>query len=307
MRNQTNNVFKVKRQKSKVFLTILCMLGLVFSYSCSCKNRVSNPDDTPTDGGVTPPPGTFSISEATNNVTTNFVVKTTNTVGEIKIGFVSANNYPYTLSYEVVDTNENNQILKSDTDYANDVLTIKKTGLDKIRAIPSVDAPAVRTITINFTFTADDKTLNNYTQTLSVEVKLTHAQKLDDNNKNEVITKIINKINRKHSFKWTNPDNLIDVKFATFDLSKGKYENDVYLISNSTTDTKMTTFVATDIQEINIYLQNFLPALDEISGVTKGKEAGTVGTDNYYEVTYNISWSENFETTINSIKFRYEL
>ncbi|WP_161976220.1 hypothetical protein, partial [Brachyspira catarrhinii] len=91
-----------------------------------------------------------------------FVVKSASTVGEIKIGFVSANNYTYTLSYEVVDnegTDDSSKILKSDTDYANNVLTIKDTGLAKIRAIPSVDAPAVRTITINFTFTADDKTL----------------------------------------------------------------------------------------------------------------------------------------------------
>ena len=178
MRNQTNKT--IFKQKSKVFLTILCMLGLVFSWSCSCKNRVSNPDDTPTDGGVTPPPaGTFSISEATNNVTTNFVVKSASTVGEIKIGFVSANNYPYTLSYEVVDTNENNQILKSDTEYANDVLTIKDTGLTKIRAIDSSTKPVGRTITINFTFKANDSNLNNNTQTLSVEVKFTHAQTLN--------------------------------------------------------------------------------------------------------------------------------
>ncbi|WP_161976222.1 hypothetical protein, partial [Brachyspira catarrhinii] len=91
-RNQTNNVFKVKRQKSKLFLIILCIFGLLFSWSCSCKNRVSNPDDTPTDGGVitnNTPAGTFSISEATDNVTTNFVVKSASTVGEIKIGFVS--------------------------------------------------------------------------------------------------------------------------------------------------------------------------------------------------------------------------
>ena len=107
MRNQTNNVFKVKRQKSKVFLTILCMLGLVFSYSCSCKNRVSNPDDTPTDGGTNfIPPGTFSISEATDNVKASIVKSSTTSISDIKIGFVSANNYAYSLTYTVDDANE---------------------------------------------------------------------------------------------------------------------------------------------------------------------------------------------------------
>ena len=44
-------IFKQK-SKSKIFITILCIFGLLFSYSCSCKNRVSDPNETPPNGGL---------------------------------------------------------------------------------------------------------------------------------------------------------------------------------------------------------------------------------------------------------------
>ena len=306
MRNQTNNVFKIKRQKSKLFLIILCVFGLLFSWSCSCKNRVSNPDDTPTDGGVTPPPaGTFSISEATNNVTTNFVVKSASTVGEIKIGFVSANNYAYTLSYEVVDTNENNQILKSDTDYANDVLTIKKTGLDKIRAIPSVDAPAVRTITINFTFTADDKTLNNYTQNLSVEVKLTHAQTYaDDNAKTSFIETVLRK-GREMYFGGIEfgADNKI------FDISKGIWDNNNSTFTVKGQNDNINKNVEIPKKEFKLFTDSYFSGVYKPyianSNYDKGEGGGV--NDNYYSLTYNnIIFSDEYECDITEITFRFE-
>ena len=181
MRNQTNKT--IFKQKSKVFLTILCMLGLVFSWSCSCKNRVSNPDDTPTDGGTPPPPpGTFSISEATDNVKASIVKSSTTSISDIKIGFVSANNYAYSLTYTVDDANETveaNKITADDFQVANNVLTAKDSVATKMKQVDSSTAPAEKTITINFTFTANDSNLNNNTQTLSVEVKLTHAQTLN--------------------------------------------------------------------------------------------------------------------------------
>ena len=305
MRNQTNNVFKIKRQKSKLFLIILCVFGLLFSWSCSCKNRVSNPDDTPTDGGVTPPPaGTFSISEATNNVTTNFVVKTASTVGEIKIGFVSANNYAYTLSYEVVDnegTDDNSKILKSDTEYANDVLTIKDTGLKKIRAIDSSTAPAVRTITINFTFTANDKTLNNYTQTLSVKVELTHAQKLDDST-SDAIQSILQK-GLTIEFSQNGPPN----RKYEFPFSSGTYSaaDKTFTIENETTDD--LNISKARVREFGDY--NFTTAFKPygLTGVrVKGEEAGGGANDTYYTLTYNVTFSEDFETEITQIKLKLD-
>ncbi|WP_161976107.1 hypothetical protein, partial [Brachyspira catarrhinii] len=138
--------------------------------------------DTPTDGGVITndiPPGTFSISEATDNVKAS-IVKTSETIGTIKIGFVSANNYAYSLTYTVEDseTDETKKITAEDFQVADNVLTAKDSVADKMKQVDSSTTPAEKTITINFTFTADDKTLNPNTQTLSIEVKLTHAQEV---------------------------------------------------------------------------------------------------------------------------------
>ena len=227
MRNQTNNVFKVKRQKSKLFLIILCIFGLLFSYSCSCKNRVSNPDDTPTT--PPPPPGTFSISEATDNVKAS-IVKTSETIGTIKIGFVSANNYAYTMDYTVEDSeaDESKKITKADfTKSDGNVLTFNDTGLTKVRNSweASTDSKE-NTITINFTFTADDKTLNNNTQNLSVEVKLTKAPKIDASN----IGTILNRIHNSNGIAWGDLDN--SVRFE-----QGKYENNAYTLTSKVSGT----------------------------------------------------------------------
>ena len=60
--------------------------------------------------------------------------------------------------------------------------------MTKVKALENTSSPGEKTITINFTFKANDTSLKNNTQTLSVEVKLTHAQKFD-NNKVETLIK----------------------------------------------------------------------------------------------------------------------
>ena len=94
MRNQTKRVFT---HKSKVFLTILCMLGLVFSWSCSCKNRVSDPtggdngDKGPdgetiirTNGGAVSGTYTIAVASDGNSVKTAATVKFLNATGKLE-------------------------------------------------------------------------------------------------------------------------------------------------------------------------------------------------------------------------------
>ena len=190
MRNQTT---KSHNAKSKILLITLCIFGLLFSYSCSCKNRVSNPDDTPTDGGTNfIPPGTFSISEATDNVKASIVKSSTTSISDIKIGFVSANNYAYSLTYTVEDseTDETKKITADDFQVADNVLTAKDSVATKMKQVDSSTKPAVKTITINFTFKANDSNLNNNTQTLSVNVTLTKEQTFSDASFSTDISKI---------------------------------------------------------------------------------------------------------------------
>lgn len=166
---------------------------MLFSWSCSCKNRVSNPDGGGGDGGGQfVDPDTFAIKEATGNVVAS-IVQSSKTVGDIKIAFAEANNHDYTIDYTVEDsdTAETTKLTKTDfTKSTDNVLTLNDAGLGKVRALNTDNGPAEKTITINFTFKANDTSLKNNTQTLSVEVKLTHAQKIDDSNKDNVITTI---------------------------------------------------------------------------------------------------------------------
>ena len=174
------------KQKSKIFITILCIFGLLFSYSCKCRNQISDPNEIPPIDNETPPPqiqGTFSMSAATDNVVASIVKSSTTSINDIKISFVSANNYDYTMEYTVDDASETvaeNKIDKTNFQLANNVLTASESLLNKIKNLNTDNGPAEKTITIKFTFKAKDTTLKNNTQTLSVEVKLTRSQSLDD-------------------------------------------------------------------------------------------------------------------------------
>ena len=171
MLNQNHNVHK--RTNSKILLIILCIFGLLFSWSCSCKNRVSNPDNTPPQHID---PDTFAIKEATGNVVAS-IVQSVKTFGDIKIAFAEANNHDYTMDYTVEDseTDEAKKLTKADFQLANKVLTAKDSVVTKVKLVDSSAGPVEKTITINFTFKANDTSLKNNTQTLSVEVKLTRA------------------------------------------------------------------------------------------------------------------------------------
>ena len=185
------------KQKSKIFITILCIFGLLFSYSCKCRNQISDPNNIPLDNGIktneTPPPqGTFSMSAATDNVVASIVKSSTTSINDIKISFVSANNYDYTMDYTVDDANETveaNKIDKADFKVTDNVLTASESLLTKVKALTTDKGPAEKTITINFTFKAKDTTLQNNTQTLSVEVKLTHAQTYADDGSKKLLLK----------------------------------------------------------------------------------------------------------------------
>ncbi|TKZ35417.1 hypothetical protein [Brachyspira catarrhinii] len=52
------NLKTIFKQKSKLLLTFLCLLGMLFSYSCSCRNRATQPPVTTDTNTSTPPPVT---------------------------------------------------------------------------------------------------------------------------------------------------------------------------------------------------------------------------------------------------------
>ena len=159
MRNQTNNVFKVKRQKSKLFLIILCVFGLLFSWSCSCKNRVSNPDDTPTDGGITPQPTNYipKTYEATRSGDTLILVSSDGaSVTPASISFKDATVTSVSVDVGVTGINEAFK-------YENGGLTM--TAFEGVTTTR-------QTVTATFNLAPNDSrdTLSNPTETVSIEV-----------------------------------------------------------------------------------------------------------------------------------------
>ena len=164
----TNRIIKKSHfAKSKILLIILCILGLVFSYSCNCRNNSTAPvDDNP------PPPKVFSIS--TSSVETRLVQKGSDANSltyQPSIKFSEKNNNAFTVDYEVTD--DAGTFTKANTSYDASTGLITFTDLSSL----AVDK---KTITIKFIVKANDTTLENPETnfTLLVDLKKT-AGKLD--------------------------------------------------------------------------------------------------------------------------------
>lgn len=211
MLNQTQRLYKSK-SKSKILLVFICIFGLILYYGCGR-------DD---DGGITDP-SSFSISAKSDNVLTS-IVQSVKTFGELKIGFAASHDYTMDYTVEDAETDESKKLTKEDFQLANKVLTAKDSVATKVKLVDSSAGPAEKTITINFTFKATDTTLKNNTQTLSVEVKLTHAQELKTpeakKNKIEEIFKAMGQVEPKSGYNFNFGDSQ-----TTFTDSKVEVKN----------------------------------------------------------------------------------
>ena len=151
------------KQKSKILLTIICIFGLAFSYSCSCRdNPVAPPPETPVD------PTVFSIS--TSSIETRLVQKADGSGFNYQpsIKFSEANVNQFTVSYEVTDNDTANKIEKTNITYneKDGLITFDKTAvLDKL-------ATSKKSITITFTVKANDTTLQNPETNFTINVDL---------------------------------------------------------------------------------------------------------------------------------------
>ena len=178
MLNQNHNVHK--RTNSKILLIVICIFGLLFSYSCSCKNNVTGPGNDGLEDGkekiTNVDPTVFSIS--TSSVETRLVQKADGSGFNYQpsIKFIEANGNQFTVSYEVTDNDTANKIEKANITYneKDGLITFDKTAvLDKL-------ATSKKSITITFTVKANDTTLQNPETnfTLNVDLKKTYG-KLD--------------------------------------------------------------------------------------------------------------------------------
>ena len=314
--------------KSKILLIFLLILGLVY-YGCH-RRRVSNPYDATNNGKPNrqpAPAGTFSVTQAGDNNTDNFIVKTANTVGEIKIGFISDNNYPYTLKYEIEDEDktEANRITTADTEYTNDIFTIKESGLDKIRKLDSSSGLKSKTITVYFIFTAEDTNLNNNMMGIPVAVTLKHAQTFSDNNAtNTFIETALKKGSALEDIATNNgPDKVTGGYSYGFD--KGKLDdrlpppqftfeitNSVYTNTSDTSGSSITEspvaksllkkLADTSLKEASASVEDGDSPIPEISKSVFSKEE----VDNKsYSLTYKVTWEDIYDLSETEITIKF--
>ena len=186
MRNQTNNVFKVKRQKSKIFITILCIFGLLFSYSCQCKNNVSDPNNIPPNGtnNITTDTGSngvnFTATLNTNSFT-DLIFKVDNTTNSVvNILFDSEQNIS-AAEITSIKTKEGETIdvglTTADIKYNLTTKELEVTDAATIGGkLPNRGDKS--TIVLSIKLTSDTTNLNNTTTTVDVDVNLIKTKEL---------------------------------------------------------------------------------------------------------------------------------
>ena len=315
---------------SKVFLIALCILGLIVSYSCQRRRTRSPymPSDVKTNNRQPTPAETFSISQADSNNTTNFIVKTTNTVGEIKIGFVSANDYPYTVTYEIEDDDKapENRITTADTEYTNDILTIEESGLKKIReGLDSSTNFATKNIAVKFTFTATDTNLaNSVISDFPVIVTLTHAQTFDSDEatntfietalkKGSALEEILKKegsseVTGGYSYCFTNgtSNNTITPPPFTFEITNSIYTNGNDTSGSGITESSVAKSLLRKLADESLKASDEVgdSPIPEISKSVFSKEE--VGTDKKsYSLTYKVTWEDIYDLSETEITIKF--
>ena len=144
------NLFKrFFTHKSKFLLIILCLLGMIFSYSCSCRNEATRPPVITDDTNKQPEPTVFSVSQDTDNSSLKLIKTTSGYNSQIKIKFKA--NADFTADYEVSDTA--NKITKANIksyDKSTGLITFDDATLNALTETP-------QNIKINFTITTTKK------------------------------------------------------------------------------------------------------------------------------------------------------
>ena len=171
MRNQTT---KSHNAKSKILLITLCIFGLLFSYSCQCKNNVSDPNNIPPDNGM---PGETDTGDTINDgdLTTNSTRLIRVSGDTVKISAtIEFKNATATLkSFEDTDSTT---LTDGDIVYEGTTLTLKADTTDASKIDTTVGGKitwekASKKITATFTLTpAENVTLSETEKTVVIEI-----------------------------------------------------------------------------------------------------------------------------------------
>ena len=158
MRNQTT---KSHNAKSKILLITLCIFGLLFSYSCQCKNNVSDPNNIPPDNGMPGSSGTNTNTQVTPTYTASdiLVADATSTTTPLSITFSNATATLQTVTVECVEL-----LSKDNFKYEGDKLTL----ISDFEKVPETRAK----LTVVFALVAQstNETLTKTTETIEAQI-----------------------------------------------------------------------------------------------------------------------------------------
>ena len=299
------------KQKSKLLLTLLCLLGLAFSYSCSCRN------DTITGGGGNGENGGDGSDKKDNsdNPTWTFAPKL-DLGNKYDISFTSDGSLKLaaTVKFDEKEGHDiKNNIIIEEVKDPQSVLTkenIKHNGNDKgtitiaqstlkslADKLTSTEKPATNQVTIVFKLTSTNDASDENIKYITNTFNFIKAKKIDNSNIQGILRKGIN-------FELS--ENAIpDKREVTFDFKNGEYIEigKVYKIKNKSTDNYGGNIPKSEAKRYIGY--NFDTALtnEGIYGVFKNDEGGTGKT---YSLIYDITYGDLYEGSITPIKVTLE-
>ena len=191
------NLFKrFFTHKSKFLLIILCLLGMVFSYSCSCRADKVTGGGGP---GGSPPPTTTKNSFTANPDNMNnhldlYIQSDYKTNSVVVIKFKSKQNISGATITDIKHKSGTDiKLTTEELDYNLQDFELKLGDNEKTRkkiadALTTEGETSVITLTMELT--SDSDNLNNTTTTVDVDVNLTKTIKITEQNIKDIFTKI---------------------------------------------------------------------------------------------------------------------
>lgn len=299
------NLFKrFFTHKSKFLLIILCLLGMVFSYSCSCRNDSTGPgnDGNGGNGGGsgndnnTP---TWSFSPAPNlDNTYNISFKSD---GEKKRDAVVTFYEPDSHEIKKIEIEEvqdpKNVLTKDKMQHKDGKLIIPQDILKKLAdGLTSTDKPATNKVSIVFKLTSTNATSSDNIKYITNTFNFIKAKKIDKDNIESILRK-------GNDFKVTESAVTGDKNFY-FYFTNGNYQDvgKYFIVTNNTTDnlgipkSKAKDYIGYNFDTI---LTN-----EGIKGTLNPSLESEEGSS--YILGYDIDYGDYYEGDITPIKVKLE-
>ena len=287
------NLFKrFFTHKSKFLLIILCLLGMVFSYSCSCRNDSTGPGNDGNGGGG-PKSDTWSFNpklDLGNTYDISF-----GSEGDKKrdavVSFYEPDNYEIR-KIEIDEVQDPKNVLTKDKiQHKNNGLTIPQDILKKLAGeLTSTDKPATNQVSIVFKLTSTNTTSDDNIKYITNNFNFIKAKKFDSSNIEALLQSAT-----KYSWQFDGYSG----EQAHFAITNGTYIANLNTfkikeLDNNLEDTD-NCISKSKFQEIKKYLQNSKDTKHYFTSVDVGepKEKG-----NTVEFDLTLKFGDIYETDI---------